>query len=370
VRTPPFQLFAVTAPGLEEPCARELRTLAMHGVAVVPGGVEFAGDLRDLYRANLWLRTASRVLVRVGEVKCRDFPELYHKALRLPWGRFVRPGSRVTVRAASRRSRLQHTGRIAETVVAAVDHALGRPGGPPEGPEQLVLVRFEEDLCHLSVDSSGELLHRRGYRSDAVRAPLRETLAAAILAQLGWDGSTPLYDPMCGSGTLLIEAALLACNLPPGGARRFAFMDWPRYRPGLWQVLLEEAAGARRACSVAICGADRDLQAVAAAQRNAERAGVADQIDLRHLELGQTPPAKGVGLLLCNPPYGERLGRAEDLRPLFRLLGEVCRRAFPGWRVALLSPADALAGATGLPLRRVAALNNGGIAVSLWAGGT
>jgi len=369
VGSPSFELFAVTAPGLEELCASELRALAVEGVRAVPGGVEFLGELRDLYRANLWLRTASRVLVRVGVVKSRDFPELYRKTLRLPWGRFVRPGTPVGVRAVSHGSRLQHTGRIAETVADAIDRALGRPAAPAEGPGQLILARFEEDVCQLSVDSSGELLHRRGYRGDAVRAPLRETLAAAILLRLGWDGSTPLHDPMCGSGTLPIEAALLASNMPPGGSRRFAFMEWPRYRPGLWQVLLDEAARSRRDCIVAISGADRDDKALAAARRNAERAGVVGRVDFRTVELGQTPSAAGAGLLVCNPPYGERLGREEDLCRLFRLFGDVCRRAFPGWRVALLSPAENLAIATGLPLRPVAALNNGGIAVTLWASG-
>jgi len=364
-----LELFAVTAPGLEAVCATELAALAMAGVRPVAGGVEFAGDFRDLYRANLWLRTASRVIVRFGRFRSRDFPELYRKALQLPWGRFVKPGSRVRVRATSHRSRLQHTGRIAATVNEAIDRVLGRAASGADGPEQLILVRFEEDLCHVSVDSSGELLHRRGYREETAHAPLRETLAAGLLLQLGWDGTEPLLDPMCGSGTLVIEAALLAGNRPPGAARQFAFMRWPRYRPGVWQALLAEAARGERALTVSLRGADRDAGALAAARRNAGRAGVLGSIDFRPGEVAQTPPAGGRGLLLCNPPYGERLGRQEDLRPLFRALGEVCRRQLPGWRVAFLSPDEALARSTGLPLRPLALLSNGGIAVTLWATG-
>jgi putative N6-adenine-specific DNA methylase len=329
--------------------------------------VEFAGELRDLYRANLWLRTASRVVVRFGGFRSRDFPELYRKALQLPWGRFVRPATRVKLRVSSHRSRLLHTGRIATTVSEAIERALGRAAPPADGPEQLILVRFEDDACLISIDSSGELLHRRGYREETGHAPLRETLAAALLLMLGWDGSAPLLDPMCGSGTLPIEAALLAGNRPPGGQREFSFMAWPRYRPGLWQALLTEAARDERQSGSLIRGADHDPATLAAARRNAERAGVQDRIDFSVGELAQTPAADGSGLLLCNPPYGLRLGREEDLRPLFRSLGEVCRRSLPGWRIAFLAPAEALARATGLPLRPVAALNNGGIAVTLWA---
>jgi putative N6-adenine-specific DNA methylase len=183
---------------------------------------------------------------------------------------------------------------------------------------------------------------------------------------LGWDGSTPLLDRMCGSGTLPIEAALLAGNLPPGGQRQFAFMAWPRFRPGLWQALLAEATRGERDNAISIRCADRDPSAVAAARRNAERAGVQNRVDFSLGELAQTPAAGGTGLLLCNPPYGLRLGREDDLRPLFRSLGDVCRLSLPGWRVAFLAPAEHLARATGLPLRPVALLNNGGIAVTLW----
>jgi len=367
VKNVKFELFAVTAPGLEGVCARELAALGMANVRPVGGGVEFAGELRDIYLANLWLRTASRVVVRLGGFRSRDFPELYRKALRLPWGRFIRPETRIMLRVASHRSRLQHTGRIAATVGEAIGRALGRSESPPDGPEQLVLVRFEDDACLISVDSSGALLHRRGYREEAAHAPLRETLAAGLLLLLGWDGSIPLLDPMCGSGTLPIEAALLAGYRPPGGRREFAFMTWPRYRPGLWQALLAEAARGEREGDVPIRGADRDPIVLAAARRNAERAGVNGKIDFTLGDLGQTSAAVGGGLLLCNPPYGQRLGREEDLRPLFRALGEVSRGSLPGWRVAFLSPAGHLARVTGLPLRQVAELSNGGIAVTLWA---
>jgi len=362
-----FELFAVTAPGLEGVCAQELVSLAVAGVRPVHGGVEFSGGLRELYLANLWLRTASRVVARFGGFRCKDFPELFRRSSRLPWGRFLRPETRAVVRAASHRSRLQHTGRIAETVSESIDRALGRPAPPVDAPEQLILVRFEDDACLISVDSSGQLLHRRGYRQETAHAPLRETLAAGILILLGWDGALPLLDPMCGSGTFPIEAALLAGSRPPGGRRKFAFMSWPRYRPGLWQALLSEAARGERRVPVAVRGRDHDPVALEAASRNAERAGVQAETDFQLGEMELARPCGEAGLLVCNPPYGQRLGHPEDLLPLFQGLGKACRSSFKGWRVAFLSPDDCFAKATGLSLRPHAVLNNGGIPVTLWA---
>jgi putative N6-adenine-specific DNA methylase len=362
----PFeQFFAVVAPGLEEVCAAELRALGMAEVRTVGGGVDFEGHRRDLYRANLWLRTASRVLVRIAEARCTSFPELFQKSVRLPWGKFLRPGAPYQVRVSSQRSRLMHTDRIATTVAEGVARALGSSVPVEEEGAQRIQVRLQDDRATFSVDSSGELLHRRGYRQETGHAPLRETLAAGMLMLLDWHGQEPLLDPMCGSGTLLIEGGLLATGQPPGAQRTFAFMDWPRYRPGLWQALLAEAARDRRPLGAFLQGSDHSDAALAAARRNAERSGLAD-IDWQLRELAFLPSMAGSGLLVCNPPYGERLGAGSDLRPLYRQLGQICRRSLPGWRVAILSPDERLVRTTGLPMRRIAALNNGGIAVALY----
>lgn len=363
----PEQLFAATAPGLEEVCATELTALGMAGVKAVAGGVEFCGALRELYLANLWLRTASRVVVRLGELRCRDFPTLYRKALRLPWGRYVKPGTRLQVRATCRRSRLQHTERIADTLNEAMAKSLGGVETAVSGPEQRLIVSLEDDLCRLSLDSSGELLHRRGYRQDIGAAPLRETLAAGILMLLGWQGDRPLFDPMCGSGTFLIEGALLALKRPPGAERKFAFMDWPRYRPGLWQALLLEAAKLGRDSCPVLAGADREATVLDAARRNARRAGVEEYLSFQSLELSQQsfPPSQP-GLALSNPPYGARLGRGE-LDDTYRALGRVYQEVLPEWQRAFLCPEPRLAKTVGLPLTEVASLQNGGIRVGLFA---
>lgn len=362
-----FEIFAVTAPGLERLCARELEALGVEGATVVPGGVEFEGDLATLYKANLWLRTASRVLVRVGSFRCRDFPRLYQKALRLPWGKFVRPQTPVQIKAAASRSRLLHTGRLAEAVGQAMDRALGRQPVTGEGITQTIYVRMEDDLCQLSVDSSGELLHRRGYRAEAGPAPLRETLAAAMLMLLGWDGTIPLADPMCGSGTLPIEAALLAGRRPPGQGRSFAFMQWPRYRPGLWQALLQEAARqAREIPAGLISAADRDAVVLERARRNAERAGLDGCIKFRQGEISTAEPPAGSGLVLFNPPYGERLGGGGGIRSLYRGMGQALRNRYGGWSHAFLCPDEQLARETGLPLEQAGSFSNGGLRVTLF----
>lgn len=365
-----LSLFAVAAPGLEGPCATELEQLGFAGIAAAAGGVAFTGGLRELYLASLYLSVASRILARVGEVKARAFPELFQRTVRLPWGRFIRPGMPLQVRAVCHRSRLMHTGRIADTVAEAIAHALGQagPAAPRPGePVQLVLARFEDDCCLLSVDSSGELLHRRGYREEGGAAPLRETLAAGSLRLLGWDGSIPLADPLCGSGTFVIEAALLAGRRPPGGQRSFAFMHWPKYRPGLWQALQGEAQRAQIRPGVTLVGSDRDAAVVAQALRNADRAGVDDfvtfsQSELQHLRVSGPP-----GLVVCNPPYGSRLGADVDLPRFYRSLGKDLPQAFPQWRIALLTPDQELARNTGLPLQSIARLENGGIAIGLYA---
>jgi putative N6-adenine-specific DNA methylase len=362
------QFFVITAPGQEETCGAEAAALGLADILVTAEGVAFSGGLRELYAANLHLRTATRILVRFDGFKANDFPELFRKALRLPWGSFLRPDTMIEIRATAHRSRLIHTGRIVETVREAIARALG--GGVPCNDDadfkQLILVRFEEDSCTISCDSSGELLHKRGYRSAAGPAPLRETLAAAALLLLGWDGSIPLCDPLCGSGTIAVEGGLIATHRPPGRHRHFAFMHWPGYRPGLWQALTADADRKIVAPPSPIYISDSDHRVLAVAAQNVQRAGIAEMIDLCCSELHALPVRPGPGLVLCNPPYGIRLEKGEDLVALYRNLGSGFRRAFPGWTIAFITPDEHLAMATGLEVQIRARLVNGGLTVSLY----
>lgn len=360
-------LFAVVSPGLEAVCAGEMKALALVPQEIVAGGVVFSGKLRDIYLANLWLRTASRILVRFAEFRSRDFPDLYRRTHRLPWGRFIRPETSLSFRVTCHASRLNHTTRIAETLESAANQALGRSTNPAGKNPQMVMVRVVDDQVAISIDSSGELLHRRGYRQAVTVAPLRETLAAGILRLLDWQGAAPLTDPMCGSGSFLLEGALLAQNQAPGLNRSFAFMHWPGFRDGLWTLLRSEAKRAVKAQPLAINGSDESPQAVAAAKENCRRNGLADQVVIEQRALAEQPVYEDRGLVICNPPYGKRLDLGEYPESYYRELGEQLHRVYPNRQLAMVCPNPALVKATGLPFKQIASLDNGGLKVGLFA---
>ncbi len=374
--------FAVSAPGLEAFVAQELLQLGLVERATpTPGGVEFSGDPGALYRANLYLRTASRVLARLGDFQAIGFSELRKRAGRLEWERYLKPGQPVALRVTCHKSRLYHSDAVAERVAAAIGDRLGQPS-PQHQPDddasgpspQLVVVRLAFDHCTISLDSSGELLHRRGYRLATAKAPLRETLAAGLLLASGWDGISPLLDPFCGSGTIPIEAASLALGLPPGRQRRFAFMDWPGFEQATWQALLDQAEQASQRLARAKTGklcllaSDRDAGAIKLAQANAARAGVADWIEFSCRAVSAIEPPAQPGWLVTNPPYGLRVSPEKDLRNLYAQLGNLLRARCPGWQVALLSSDRLLLGQTGLRLDTSLALVNGGVPVRLGRG--
>jgi putative N6-adenine-specific DNA methylase len=361
-------LYAVTAPGLEPLTARELERLGISPSATEPGGVTFAGSLAEVARANLWLRTASRVLVRLGSFHARALGELERKAARLSWGDWLPPTVSITVRVTCRKSRLFHQRAVAERILAAS----GAPGAisPADEAEdsddqsQLIVVRLFRDECTVSLDSSGALLHRRGYRLATAKAPLRETLAAGLVLASGWRPSEPLVDPFCGSGTIPIEAALLARRIPPGARRDFGFRRWSCWDDSRWQGLVDVALGETLARAPApIVGADRDAGAVTAARTNAERAGVAGDIEFRNASLSALDAPPGPGALVSNPPYGVRVGERGRLRDLYARLGQVAQARLPGWRLTLLVPAAPLERATGLDFTPCLRTRSGGLSV-------
>jgi len=336
------------------------------------GGIEFHGTLRDVYRANLHLRTASRVLVRLGEFYASAFPELRRKAGRLLWENYLSPERPIALRVTCRKSRLYHEAAVAERVAGAIADRLGKSPlvhkyreDPGTDPPQLIVVRLVGNLCTVSMDSSGALLHRRGYRLATTKAPLRETLAAAMVMASGWDTSSPFLDPFCGSGTIPIEAALLARRAPAGYARRFAFMDWPNFDSKSWDEVLAHAGNAVTSGIPKILGSDRDAGAIQAAQANAERAGVADCIEFSRKAISAIDPPPGPGWVVTNPPYGVRLKKANDLRNLYAQFGKVLRARCPGWRVTLLCDRIQLIRSTGLKFDKGISMMNSGLKVRL-----
>lgn len=371
-----IRAFAITAPGLEALCAAELVGLGIPGVAE-PGGVAWAGTLDSVARANLWLRTASRVIVRVAEFRATAFHELARNAKHIEWERFVAPDSTVRFRVTCRKSKLYHSDAVAERCVEALQRKVRgvRPDGvldteddeqASQSGHQQFIVRFVRDVCTVSVDASGALLHLRGYRQQVAKAPLRETLAAAVMLGCGWNGEVPFVDPMCGSGTIPIEAAMIARRMAPGRNRAFAFLQWPEADSARWAELLDEARdGEAPRCSASIAGSDRDAGAITAAAANAARAGVSADISFSTEPISALSSADAPGLIASNPPYGVRIGDGTDLRNLYAQLGNVARRRRSGWDLALLSADRPLERQMGLAFEQRLRTSNGGIPVRL-----
>jgi len=381
-----YSCYAITAPGLEHLTAAELSAAGGSVGEVEPGGIAFTAPPGILYAANLQLRTASRIIVRVAQFHAAGFAELEKAARRVTWARWMQSDGAVHFRVTSHTSRLYHQDAVAERMERAVMATLPgvRPVRAPSEADTLdddvaalpgvqrFLVRLVDDELTLSVDSSGGLLHRRGYRLASAKAPLRETLAAAMLLASEWDASVPLVDPMCGSGTIPIEAALLARRIPPGWRRRFAFETWPEFKPSVWGYVRGEAEkNILERAAVPIVAADRDAGAVEACAANAGRAGVSDDLSILRTALTNTLSDPDVtdlppGLVLTNPPYGVRVGDSGRLRDLYASLGNAMRGPLAAWSLGFVTADPALAAATGLPLRPTLATVTGGLRIQFY----
>ena len=356
----PLSIFLAAAPGLEPLLAEEAGARGFAARAV-PGGVEVAGGWPEVWRANLEIRGAARVLVRVAEFRAMHPAQLDKRARKVDWRAWLRPGVPVTVEASARKSRVYHKGAIAGRVAAAIRDQIGPGTG---GDPVRVLARIEDDLCTLSIDTSGAPLHRRGHKAFVGKAPMRETHAALFLRALGYDGSQAVVDPMCGSGTFVIEAAEIAGGFQAGRSRGFAFERLASFDPTAFDAL-------RRPGTVPaprFFGSDRDQGAVAGAARNAEAAGVAAACRFERRALSEIAPPDGPqGLVIVNPPYGARIGNRKALFSLYGAFGAVMRDRFAGWRVGLVTSDGGLAKATGLPWESpLGPVDLGGTKVRLW----
>lgn len=395
------KFFAVTAPGFEPAAAAELTRIGASEVTPVNSGVEFSGSLATLYRACLWLRTASRILRPLREFAAGTQEMLYSQTRRVRWEDYLDPrktlavyatiegmsgqkeerrpspppprrGGRDFGRGAPRQASRQgiHNSMFAALKVkdAIVDRLRREQGARPdvdrENPDVIVHAHFAGGRCILSLDAVGPSLHARGYRSETAPAPLKETLAAAIIELIGWDGSVPLYDPLCGSGTLLIEAALKALRIAPGLSReRFACQRWPDFDGVVWQEVFDEVKKERRDPStVSIWGSDVSEDAIKIAETHATRAGVGAAIQWRTIPFEETqPPTEAPGVLVTNPPYGERLGEESQLVGLYQQFGTILKERFPQWTSWVLAGNLSLAREIGLEATEKIKLFNGPI---------
>lgn len=337
------QCVATTFPGLEQVCAEELRRLDVTVIDVSPAGVTFAGQREGMYRANLCLRTALRVLLPVAHFTAESPNELYEQARLVPWERWIEPARTFAVDSTVHSEFVSHSKyaalRVKDAVVDRLRDRFGcRPSVDVSQPDVRLRVAARGRRIDLALDSSGQPLSRRGYRVRGGTAPLNETVAAAMVLMSGWDATSPLVDPLCGSGTLLVEAALVAGHVAPGSlGRAFGFTSWPDFDRALWSRLLHEAReAARRRISGVIVGGDRSAEAVATACANAERAGVRPWVDIRHATFQKLAVPAHPGVVLTNPPYGIRLDDS-GLAALYRELGDRLKRAYGGYEAWILS---------------------------------
>lgn len=370
-----MRLTAVVARGAEEVLARELHALGAREIESGRGIVAFAGDLETGYRACLWLRTASRVLLPLTRFSTGT-PEAHYAGVRgVEWREHLSPGRTLAVECAVAAGVSVHTHYLAlKTKDAVCDQLRERTGERPsidrERPDVRLHVHVDARHTTVSLDLGGQAMHRRGYRPRGVEAPVKETLAAALLLLARWDERAArgesLVDPLCGSGTFLVEAALIAGDIAPGLLRaHHGMLGWRGHDAVAWRRVHREAearatAGAARI--PAIHGFDASADAVHAAREAARRAGVAKAIHVERTRLRELqPPAAPPGLVVANPPYGERLGRETDLETLYAEIGDVLRRRFPGWTGCVLTGSPALAKCIGLRAAKKHVVWNGAI---------
>jgi len=376
-----YQFFATAPKFTEDLLLDELRGLGAEQLKQTVGGVSFSGDLTVGYSACLWSRIANHVLLNLKTAKVSNDTELYHAISDIDWSRHFDTSDTFAIDFFASHSNITHAQYGAQKCKDAIvdqfrHHTGSRPNVDKTDAAIRLNVHLKNNIATISLDLSGHSLHQRGYRLRNVSAPLKENLAAAFLLRAGWSAQNPpqftLIDPMCGSGTLLIEAAWIAANIAPGLLREdFGFIAWKQHDASRWQQLRHEAHTAARINSPDLpkfLGFDEDDHALQAARFNAEQAGLANLIKLSHQEISnfENLDYGDTGLVICNPPYGERLSDNERLLPVYETLGKQLKQHFAGWKASIITNDESLAKRTGLHARRINKLYNGKLLCKLY----
>jgi len=360
--------YAVVVPGLEGIAADELKELAAHDIQMGDGGIAFTATMDGLFRINLRARTITRILIRLASFRALSFPELYNKSKKVAWSQYIGTDVSVVVRASCQGSKLMHSGRAEMALADGIRDKIGFE--VPEAPhQQQVLLRIDNNQCTISLDVSGERLDRRGYRLHSGKAPVRETIAAAILRWMDWsaeqpkDGqkNEPLLTPMCGSATFAIEAAWMAEKRAAGLAHDFPFLHWPSLKEKRWQRAREKAEAMQSATTATIFASEWDEGILKQAKENVAQAGVLEAVQLDLLDARKLTVPEAVsetGLIVCNPPYGERV--KGDVGGLYRQLGKQFKQHFSGWRMAVIVPDKDCEKALALTVKKRLKIKHGG----------
>jgi len=364
---PPASHFATCPRGLEDLLVAELHAAGAHVVRQLPAGVLFTADTAAEMRANLTSRVATRILRKVGYTRYRKEEHLYRAALDLNWPAWFEVNKTLAVKVGAQNAPLKSLNFITLKIKDAIcdrfrEETCARPSVDTASPDVPVYAFLTADAATFYLDTSGEPLFKRGFKREASAASIKENLAAGLVLLSGWEPGTPLLDPMCGAGTLLIEAADIALNRAPGRARRFAFEHYRDFDAALWQrIKAEEKAKEKPLKLLPIFGADRDRWVLDKAKNNLAAAGYADAIDLKISDVLDLPPPTPLGTIITNPPYGERLGEADDLADWYPLLGDWLKQHFSGWDAWIISGDPLLPKAIGLKASRRVPLFNGQI---------
>lgn len=361
-----FEIFMVATPGFEDALLSEALSNGFKTAQRSQGGVTITGGWEDVWRANLVMRGATRILARIGSFMAFHLAQLDKRARKFPWGDILRKDVPVRVDVStSRKSKIYHAGAATQRIETALkdSHGLTISADAPV----TIKVRIDDNRVTISVDTSGESLHKRGHKEAVGKAPMRETLAALMLRECGYDGKEPVLDPMCGSGTFLIEAAEIAAGMLPGRSRDFAFMHLANFDEGRWSIL-RKMGEQTQPITQRFYGSDRDAGAIRMSRANAERAGVAEAISFENLSAADIKRPDGPpGLIICNPPYGARIGNQNMLYGVYAGMGEAIKRDFSGWRVGVVTNEAGLAKAMGLPFKpKGAPIPHGGLKVWLF----
>ncbi|MEO0946980.1 MAG: THUMP domain-containing protein [Cyanobacteria bacterium J06641_5] len=366
------EYFATVAPGLEPIAAGELEQLGATDVRAERSGVRFCGDRATLYRANLWGRTIFRILQPLREFPCANADQLYQQIHGIEWEKYFSPAHTLAVRCTGSNAQLNHTHYSALQVKnAIVDRQLEvygeRSSVSPKQPDMAIDLHIFRQRGTVSLDSSGGSLHRRGYRPAVGLAPLKETLASALIAMTEWEPGMAFCDPLCGSGTLVLEAGLRAANIAPGSYRsEFGFERWPDFDARLWQELCQESRDARTSdASAPILGSDREPEILAQAKDNARSCGLGDRVEFLCRDLSEVEAPADTGVLICNPPYGKRIGDAQELGALYKQIGDTMKQRFKGWTAYVFTGNKELGKRIGLRCSRRIPVSNGSLPCTL-----
>jgi len=360
-----LEIFLVTSPGLEGLLCLEAIEKGFKKPKADIGGVTVKGSWQEVWRANLVIRGASKVLVRIDAFRVVHLSQLDKRARRVPWADFLPKGISIRVEASSKGSRIYHEKAAAERIAKSIEDGLGATIS--EDADINIKARILNDTCTISIDTSGELLHKRGHKVAVNKAPMRENLAYLMLRQCGFKGKETVIDPMCGSGTFVIEAAEVAAYQNPGRSREFAFEKLTSFDAEAWQDLRSKQIP--KPPSFQFYGYDRDAGAIKMSKDNAARAEVDAYTNFQHQSITElTPPEGTPGLVIINPPYGGRIGNKKALHPLYQSMGKVLKDRFSGWRVGLITSTPELVNQTGLPFTTTSnPISHGGIGIKIYS---